>query len=278
MPPCPYEKLYIYEIQGDFNLPATAAGEDFLGCWREGDCSYLFFSQKKESEVKESLGEGQAERYLSETQIDYEDWEAGHPLVPMRVADFYLCPLWDQPQPQPGEHLIRLDPGVAFGSGFHPTTKLCLQLLSGLYDTVSLPRVLDLGTGTGILSLACLARGAERSLAVDHNNLAVDTARKNARYNHAEDQITLACGDVLDYLHEPADLVLANVYYTLLREVLEQERFLNKPWYIFSGLIGTEVDKILTQMRQLPLEVVQVLDENLWFAILARNVATIQSL
>ena len=273
MPPCPYEKLFIYEIQGEFNLPATAADEDFLGCWREGDCSYLFFSQKKESEVKESLGEGQAERYLSETQIDYEDWEAGHPLVPMRVADFYLCPLWDQPQPHPGEHLIRLDPGVAFGSGFHPTTKLCLQLLSDLYDKVSLPRVLDLGTGTGILSLACLAKGAEGTLAVDHNNLAIDTARKNARYNQAEDKITLACGDVLEYLHEPADLVLANIYYALLREVLEQERFLNKPWYIFSGLIGTEVDKILTQMRQLPFEVVQVLDENLWFAILARHVA-----
>ena len=138
MPPCPYQKLYIYEIQGELNLPSAA--EDFLGCWREGDCSYLFFSQKKELQVKELLGESQAERYLSETQIDYEDWEAGHPLVPMRVADFYLCPLWEQPQPQPGEHLIRLDPGVAFGSGFHPTTKLCLQLISDLYRTTSLPR------------------------------------------------------------------------------------------------------------------------------------------
>ena len=86
-----------------------------------------------------------------------------------------------------------------------------------------------------------------------------------------EAKITLACGDVLDYLHEPADLVLANIYYALLREVLEQERFFNKSWYIFSGLIGTEVDKILTQMRQLPLEVVQVLDENLWFAILRED-------
>jgi len=268
LPPCPYQKLYIYEIHGELNLPSTA--EDFLGCWREGDCSYLFFSQKKELQMKELLGESQAERYISETQIDYEDWEAGHPLVPMRVADFYLCPLWDQPYPQPGEHLIRLDPGVAFGSGFHPTTKLCLQLISDLYRTTSLPGVLDLGTGTGILSLACLAKGAEHSLGVDHNNLAIETARKNAHHNQTEANITLACGDVLNYLHEPADLVLANIYYALLQEVLEQERFFNKSWYIFSGLIGTEVDKILTQMRQLPLEVMQVLDENLWFAILAK--------
>ena len=113
---------------------------------------------------------------------------------------------------------------------------------------------------------------------MDHNNLAIDTARKNARYNQAEDKITFACGDALAYLHQPADLVLANIYYALLREILEQEDFLNKPWYIFSGLIGTEVEKILTQMRQLPLEVVQVRDENLWFAILARNLAFNQPL
>lgn len=277
MPACPYQKLFIYEIQGEYNLPATEAVGDFLGCWREGDCSYLFFTQKKEAAVKILLGESQAERYLSETEINYEDWEAGHPLVPMRIADFYLCPLWETPQPQPGEHLIRLDPGVAFGSGFHPTTKLCLQLIADVYRQASLPRVLDLGTGTGILSLACLAKGAERTLAVDHNNLAIDTARQNARHNQVEDKITLACGDVLDYLHEPADLVLANIYNALLREVLEQERFFDKSWYIFSGLVGAEVDKILTQMRQLPLEVVQVLDENLWFAILARNLVIPQS-
>ncbi len=276
MPACPYKRLYIYEIQGEFYLP-DAVG-DYLGCWREGDCSYLFFTKKKEAEVKKILGEDQADRYLSETEIDYEDWEAGHPLIPMRLADFYLCPVWEEPQPQPGEHLIRLDPGVAFGSGFHPTTKLCLQFISDLYRKNNLPQVLDLGTGTGILSLACLAKGARKILAVDHNNLAIETAGKNARHNQAEDKITFACGDALAYLHEPADLVLANIYYALLQEILKQEVFLHKPWYIFSGLIGTEVEKILTQMRQSPLEVVQVLDENLWFAILARNPAYSQPL
>jgi ribosomal protein L11 methyltransferase len=276
LPACPYKRLYIYEIQGEF-CPPDAVG-DYLGCWREGDCSYLFFTQKKEAEVKKILGEDQADRYLSETEIDYEDWEAGHPLIPMSLADFYLCPVWEEPQPQPGEHLIRLDPGVAFGSGFHPTTKLCLQLISDLYRKNSLPQVLDLGTGTGILSLACLAKGARKILAVDHNNLAIETAEKNARHNQAEDKITFACGDALAYLHEPVDLVLANIYYALLQEILKQEVFLDKPWYILSGLIGTEVEKILTQMRQSPLEVVQVLDENLWFAILARNPAYSQPL
>ena len=67
MSACPYQKLFIYEIQGEFNLPPAAAVEDFLGCWREGECSYLFFTQKKETDLKKLLGEVEAERYLSET-------------------------------------------------------------------------------------------------------------------------------------------------------------------------------------------------------------------
>ena len=271
MSSCPYQKLYIYEIQGELTLPERLAAADFLGCWREGDCSYLFFTHKKETDLKELLGDHEAWRYLSETEINYEEWEAGHPLVPFHIADFHLCPLWEEPQTRPGEHLIRLDPGVAFGSGFHPTTKLCLQLIHEVYATETLPDVLDLGTGTGILSLACLAKGARRSFAVDHNNLAIETARRNARHNLVEDKITCVCGDVLDHLAQPADLVLANIYYAILREILDRPEFLNKRWYILSGLVGTEVNKILTQMQELPLEVVKVLDENLWFAILARH-------
>lgn len=271
MPACPYQKLYIYEIRGELPLPGQIATGDFLGCWREGDCSYLFFTHKKETILKELLGEREAWRYLSETEINYEDWEAGHPLVPFHIADFYLCPLWEQAQPRPGEYLIRLDPGVAFGSGFHPTTKLCLRLIHDVYQTAVQPQVLDLGTGTGILSLACIAKGARSIIAVDHNNLAIETARRNAQHNQVGDRITLICGDVREHLAHPADLVLANIYCALLQEILSQAEFLNKPWYIFSGLVGAEVNKILTQLKASPLEVVQVLDENLWFAILARQ-------
>jgi len=267
----PYDKLFIYEVTGEVSLPAFLTGPDYLGCWREGDCSYLFFRAAKEEVLKEYLGPLPGHRYLSETVINYEDWEAGRALEPMSIGGFHLCPVWAEPAPGPGEDVIRLDPGVAFGSGFHPTTRMCLALIDQLYQQEALPEVLDLGTGTGILSLACLARGANRVVAVDHNNLAIDTARKNAGHNGREAQVEFICDDVLKYAAHPADLALGNIYHGVLRELLTEPGFLTKRWYILSGLVGTEVDKLLTQMQSLPLEPVAVLDDNLWFAILARR-------
>lgn len=272
MAPNPYQRLYIYEIAGDLDLRPPLNQADFLGCWREGECSYLFFTTKKEDALKAYLGEARAERYLSETILDYQDWEAGEPLVPLRVGGFYLCPLWEPADPAPGDRLIRIDPGVAFGSGFHPTTKMCLELINYVYSRESLPVVLDLGTGTGILALACAARGAQQVKAVDNNNLALATAAKNIRHNQQEAHINLVYGDVRDQAPVPADLAVANLYYGLLRELLAGDNFLNKRWYIFSGLIGTEVNKFLTQMQTLPLKAEKILDANFWFAILARNI------
>jgi ribosomal protein L11 methyltransferase len=152
------EKLYIYEIAGRINPPAVLTGEDFLGCWREGDCSYWFFTAKKQEPVSAWLKEeGRAGGYLSETEMNFADWEAGQPLKPTRVGGFYLCPIWETPDAAPGEILIRLEPGLAFGSGYHPTTRLCLELLRRVYEEDTPEQVLDLGTGSGILTLACLA-------------------------------------------------------------------------------------------------------------------------
>jgi len=267
----PYQYLFIYEIAGEIALGPPLDLKNYLGCWREGTCSYLFFTSKKEVELKAFLGEEQSQRYLSETVINYEDWEAGYPLKPRSIGGFYLCPTWETGSPPPGEQLIWIDPGVAFGSGFHPTTKMCLELINEVYAREDLPKVLDLGTGTGILALACVALGALQVLAVDHNNLAIGTAIKNVQHNRQEHRITLICDDVMKYCGTPADLALANIYYGVLRDLLAQENFLDKKWYIFSGLMGTEVDKLLTQMEPLPLGPEKILDDNFWFAVLARH-------
>ncbi len=268
----PPEKLYVYEIEGRVNPPPELTAQDFLGCWREGACSYLFFSSPREREVRAWLAADPAQgRFLSVTDLNYSDWEAGQALKPTRVAGFYLCPRWEEPRPEPGDITLSLEPGLAFGSGYHPTTRLCLALLRQVYEQDTPSRVLDLGTGTGVLALACLALGAQRVLAVEYNDLAVHTAARNVQHNAKEEEIFLIHGDACDFAYLPADLTLANIHLDVLLNLLEIREFFDKKWYIFSGILGTQAERFLTALKATPLEPLTVLDENLWFAVLAVN-------
>ena len=267
----PPEKLYVYEIEGRVSPPAHLTGPEFLGCWREGAYTYLFFSTPREQEVRSWLTGEPKGRFLSVTDLNYSDWEAGQALKPTRVAGFYLCPIWEEPHPEPGDLTLRLEPGLAFGSGCHPTTRLCLTLLRQVFAEGAPKQVLDLGTGTGVLSLAALALGAQRVVAVEYNDLAVNTAARNIRHNAKSQEISLIHGDALDFAYIPADLALANIHLEVLLKLLELPEFLNKKWYIFSGILGTQAERFLSALSATSLKTVSVLDENLWYTVLAVN-------
>jgi ribosomal protein L11 methyltransferase len=267
----PPEKLYVYEVEGRVYPPPDLMGEDFLGCWREGECSYLFYSARKTEQVRTWLAAGVLGRFRSETELDYADWEAGQPLRPTRWAGFYLCPVWETPPPGPGDILLRLDPGLAFGSGYHPTTRMCLEFLRRLYEWETPQQVLDLGTGTGILTLAALALGARRVVAVDYNDLAVRTAARNLHHNGRQEEVLLIQGDARHFAHLPADLALANLHLEVLLDLLQDPAFWGKRWYIFSGLLGTQLEPFLARLKQTPLQAVEIRDDNLWFAVLSRR-------
>ncbi len=267
----PPDKLYVYEIAGRVEPPPHLAGADFLGCWREGDYSYLFFSRPREADIKTWLAAGAPGRYSSETVLDYADWEAGKPLKSTSIAGFHLCPVWETPAPGPGEAVLRLEPGLAFGSGFHPTTRRCLELLRLVYDQDTPREVLDLGTGTGVLALAALALGARRVVAVEYNDLAVRTAARNFRHNRRQDEVLLIQGDARHFAQVPAGLALANIHLDVLLDLLALPEFWRKKWYIFSGLLGTQLDRFREGLRATPLRTMEIRDENLWFAVLAQN-------
>jgi ribosomal protein L11 methyltransferase len=267
----PPEKLFVYEIQGRVEPPAVLTGADFLGSWREGDYTYLFFSRPREAEVKAWLASAPQGRYSSETVLDYADWEAGQPLQKTSLAGFHLCPVWETPDPGPGERVIRLEPGLAFGSGYHPTTRGCLELLRRVFELDGPARVLDLGTGTGILALAALALGANRVVAVEYNDLAVLTCARNLKHNRREREVLLIQGDARHFAYPPADLALANIHLDVLLDLLALPQFLQKKWYIFSGILGTQMDRFLEALQSSPLTPREIRDENLWFTVLARK-------
>jgi ribosomal protein L11 methyltransferase len=252
--------------------PARLTAHDFLGCWREGECSYLFFAQPKEAQVREWLAAHPEQgTYLSATELNYTDWEAGQAFRPTRIAGFYLCPIWEDPEPRPGDLLIRLEPGLAFGSGYHPTTRLCLRLLVRIFEEGPVTRVLDLGTGTGVLTLASLALGAERAVAVEYNELAVRTAQRNLWHNRQAERVSLIQGDARRFAYPAAEVALANIHLDVLTDLLAVPEFFTKTWYIFSGILGTQMVPFREALAPTPLEVVDALDENLWYAVLAYN-------
>ena len=176
----PPEKLFIYEIQGRVYPPDDLTGDDFLGCWREGDYSYLFFGAPQGSSGQGLGGHpGRRPLFLRER---HELRRLGGGPAPEDHLHGGVSPLpgVGGPGPGPGETVIRMEPGLAFGSGYHPTTRTCLELLRRVYEADTPRQVLDLGTGTGILALAALALGAERVIAVEYNELAVRTAARNS--------------------------------------------------------------------------------------------------
>ena len=130
-----------------------------------------------------------------------------------------VCPTWIDYAPRPEEVVIRLDPGMAFGTGQHATTRLCLEALEGRLrpDEEAPPRVLDVGTGSGILAIAAALLGAVRVLALDVDPVAVGVARQNVAVNGVDGQVqvvegSLGAASALTDAGEPRfDLVLANV-------------------------------------------------------------------
>ncbi|MFC1671249.1 50S ribosomal protein L11 methyltransferase [Spirochaetota bacterium] len=267
----PIEKLFIYEIKGDVSLPAKSLSKSFLGCWREGGHSYLFFSSFGKEEVLNFLTRNSEYEYISETEIDYDLWEPADTFRSIEVQPLTVVPAW-YGEDKNNKMQIRIDPGVVFGAGNHHTTRKCLQFLVDLMADNNISKVLDIGTGTGILAIAAVKLGASEVLAVDNNNLAVETAVMNVKLNGLHRSVNCRTGDAVDYTDFNADLTLANMNLFVLEKMFNLNRTFGSDWYIVSGLNGAEVGNFQEIIADLPFEVLRHEMENLWSTLLLRKV------
>jgi ribosomal protein L11 methyltransferase len=182
--------------------------------------------------------------------LEDKDWQnewIKH-FTPMQFGKrLWICPSWSPP-PEPDAVNILLDPGLAFGTGTHPTTALCLQWLDEHISGGE--TVIDYGCGSGILALAAIKLGAKQVWAVDNDPQALLSCRNNADKNQLADRITLCAPDAVP--SAPVDILMANILANPLLQLAPIFATLLKPGghVVLSGILGNQVELIEQRYRQ----------------------------
>jgi ribosomal protein L11 methyltransferase len=266
----PYQDLVIYYFEGTVH-PGDEVHSDprFLGTWQEADTTFVFFSTPVPDLAVRMAGPHSLACLKEVYEMTWEQWH-GDAVAPYCVAGFQVFPPWDMPDIQPDKRPIVLDPGVVFGTGRHPTTHDCLALIFQVCDSENLETVVDIGTGTGLLALGAAAMGCSRVLACDFNRLAVQTTRKNIALNGWDDRV-LACqakGETM--MDQPCDLLVANIHYDIMQQLIEMPGLLEKRYIILSGLLRSEAHKVLTSLEKKQITILDHLcPDGVWNTFLA---------
>jgi ribosomal protein L11 methyltransferase len=266
----PYQNLYVYEISGELSGLKNFFKEDFIGCWNEGETSFLFFSNAHDEEVK-VLVDQKGFSLLSRNILDYKAWQAGEELKPFKVGNLVISPPWENRVVEKGEILVLLDPCVVFGTGYHPTTRSCLEALWEIYQKERPMKVLDLGTGSGILALAAAKLGAEKVLAIDCNELAVETALRNVALNGESHRIEVRQGKAEDFIEEETNLVCANLHLQAIESLLRKETFFKKRWLVLSGLFIKDAEKVEKRLNRKSVKIFIKLKEKNWMTLVGET-------
>jgi len=203
-------------------------------------------------------------------QVEERDWaEAWKKFFkPIVIGDIVVRPSWETFEPvSPGQIILELDPGMAFGTGTHATTQLCLELLQKYVRPGD--RVLDIGTGSGILSIAAAMLGASRVVGLDVDQLAVSVARENIRRNGVADRVSIYRGDSLESLRFRPNVVAANI---LANTVIAfapavAEMLAEGGVYITSGIVNERKAEVAGSLTGAGLNVVETLSQGEWAAV-----------
>ncbi|MBD8069204.1 50S ribosomal protein L11 methyltransferase [Bacillus sp. PS06] len=210
------------------------------------------------------------------SEVNEEEWATAWKKYynPVKISEkFTIVPTWETYEPVSSDELIiELDPGMAFGTGTHPTTVMCIQALERTVakgDTV-----VDVGTGSGILSIAAALLEAKSVKAYDLDSVAVDSARLNVKLNKVQDRVTVAQNNLLDHVEGPVDLVVANILAEIIVRFTDEAAAILKPngYFITSGIINTKKQEVKDRLLDSGFEIEETLVMEDWVAYIAKKV------
>jgi ribosomal protein L11 methyltransferase len=209
---------------------------------------------------------------VTATKVNEEDWENNWKKYykPIKVGEkIVIKPIWEEYNKNSGEVIVELDPGMAFGTGTHETTRMCIKALERHVDVES--TVFDIGTGSGILSIAAAKLGAKKTIGVDLDPVAVESAKQNVSYNDLNN-IEILYGDLMEVVKGKANIVIANIMADIIMFLTEQvkEFIVDGGYFISSGIILSKKDDVINKLIQCGFEIEEINIEGEWVCIVAK--------
>ena len=207
---------------------------------------------------------------LEMKDVDEEDWSNAWKKYyhPVQVGEhLVVCPSWEAYDRQPDDVVLTLNPGMAFGTGTHDTTRLCMELLEK-YITPQ-DTVLDVGCGSGILAITAALLGANKIIGCDIDEVAVKVAGENAELNGVQDRIAFHQGDLTSQVEGSFQIICANIVAdVIIRLSKDAGRYLAKDGiFITSGIIDTREQDVLNALEQNGFQVIERRTSGGWVAL-----------
>ncbi|MFN0156745.1 MAG: 50S ribosomal protein L11 methyltransferase [Bacteroidota bacterium] len=263
-------------------LSALMGQLGFEGFWEEGETLRCFIStarwnpdMKAEVERMATMlvrSSSSVTPRVSVRPIEDQNWNAEweKTIQPIRVSDrIVIRPSWHDYAAEPNQIVLVIDPKMSFGTGYHETTRLTLRLLEKHTHTGM--RVLDIGTGTGVLAIASVKLGAAQALGVDVDEWSYSNALENARLNEVENAVAIRQGELHDVKETGFDMIVANIQRNVLEPLLPgmKARLTPRGIILLSGLLESDEQPMIDAIHAAGFRLIEELQEGEWIALAA---------
>ena len=233
-----------------------------------------------ETFIRERLSAENIPFDFSKSLVQDTDWAENWKQYyhPVKIGSrLVICPSWQTYEPLDNDIVITLDPGMSFGTGEHESTKLCLEMLGEIIQGKE--RVLDVGTGSGILGISAIKLGADSAAAIDIEADSVRVAAHNAKINHVEHCFSVFCRNISDFLEGTKELegefdiitanIVADVHIAACEEYYKKIRRGGN--LILSGIISDNTSRVKKALKTTGFQIIEIKSLNDWVAIIAKK-------
>ncbi len=217
------------------------------------------------NETGKSLGQ------VTVSEVNDADWAENWKRYykPVRIGDkIVIKPSWEAFEPKEGDIVVELDPGMAFGTGTHETTILCIEALEKYVKKDAV--VYDVGCGSGILSIVAAKLGAKKVIGIDIDDLSVKTSKENVKINHVEEIVEIVKGNLLDNVSGKADIIVSNIIAEIIVNMIPdlKEYLINNGIFIASGIITEKLQLVKEALIDNGFNIVEEKVMNDWAVII----------